>query len=158
MTIRKIPSRLQAVPCSSYAIVVAILFLLVPSTVYSWLPPLSRHAIGNRIAGRPLYSSAEDEQATPDYTGKILFQRSLYELAEDSQVQLQNPLIIEERVRFRPDKEKPGFLVPHGPRTLIIREDYEGKSIFFAFSFLLSFCNLRMICISLQLKTGPAFS
>ena len=135
--------------------VVGIAFLWwIPTAVVSWLPPLSTTSIGARsaIIGRttapttstttPLFSSVvpddddggyeeeedEDEAERPpeDYTGKTIYQRTFYRLSPDSQVQLPNAIMIEERLRFQPDTANPGYILPVGPRTLILREGSEG--------------------------------
>jgi len=132
----------------------AIAFLWVPSAVVSWLPTLSRPSITarNRVAVTlpPLFSSTEglesegqreDEddylgddadpaERTPEnYTGKTIYQRTFYRLSPDSQVQLPNSIMIEERLRFLPDTEREGYILPVGPRTLILREGSEEDDI-----------------------------
>lgn len=113
----------------------AIVFLSVPSGVFSWLPPLT--LAGNKFASKATLSSTQlrssqgeyyDGEARPqeDFTGKTIFQRTFYRLSPDSQVQLPNAIMIEERLRFLPDEANPGYILPVGPRTLILREGSEG--------------------------------
>jgi len=137
-------SKRKALTRSGWVLTGAIAFLWVPSVVFSWLLPLSTSSIGiNRIATTPLFSStegfesesdSEDEEEpaerTPeDYTGKTIYQRTFYRLSPDSQVQLPNSIMIEERLRFLPDTARPGYILPVGPRTLILREGSEEDDI-----------------------------
>ena len=70
-----------------------------------------------------------DEEPRPpeDFTGKTIYQRTFYRLSPDSQVPLPNSVMIEERLRFLPDAANPGYILPVGPRTLIVREGSEGQ-------------------------------
>jgi len=72
-----------------------------------------------------------DEEPRPpeDFTGKTIYQRTFYRLSPDSQVQLPNSVMIEERLRFLPDAANPGYILPVGPRTLIVREGSEEDDI-----------------------------
>jgi len=116
-----------------------IVFLSIPLAVVAWHSPFSRPSIGYRIAPRHLFSSFEDinngqdeepaERPREDFTGKTIFQRTFYRLSPDSQVQLPNAIMIEERLRFVPDMAKPGYILPVGPRTLILREGSEEDDI-----------------------------
>ena len=135
---------------------IGIVLLLIPTAVFSWLPPLSTTSIGRTAAAAVaaagaktttktkttlLFSSTvpeeeveddddddyEEVERTPeDYTGKTIYQRTFYRLSPDSQVQLPNAIMIEERLRFQPDTANPGYILPVGPRTLILREGSEG--------------------------------
>jgi hypothetical protein len=147
----------------------AIVFLWVPSVVFSWLLPLSTSSIGIKgIAKTPLFSSTEGfeseseneeepaERTPEDFTGKTIYQRTFYRLSPDSQVQLPNSIMIEERLRFLPDTTRPGYILPVGPRTLILREGSEGQceittdcvfSVLFLNSVIKSLCTIReMLC------------
>ena len=127
------PKRQTAVRSGWILITGAIVFLCVPSAVFSWLPPLSRPSVGNRapiVSSTELFESYSDEESRPveDFTGKTIYQRTFYRLSPDSQVQLPNSVMIEERLRFLPNTAKQGFILPVGPRTLILREGSEGQS------------------------------
>lgn len=123
----------QAMARSGWALAGALVFLCAPSAVVSWLPPLSRSSIGTTMtATTSLFSSTEDdeepsERPPEDFTGKTIYQRTFYRLSPDSQVQLPNSVMIEERLRFLPDTANPGYILPVGPRTLIVREGSEGQ-------------------------------
>ena len=54
-----------------------------------------------------------------DYTGKTIFQRTFYRLSPDSQVQLPNSIMLEERLRFVPDTTNEGYILPVGPRYVL---------------------------------------
>jgi len=133
-----------------------LLLALEPHTVFSWLPPLQRSSISigraTFSASTALWSSVPEndfdadgdgdddddgdndyEEFEPrppeDYTGKTIFQRTFYRLSPDSQVQLPNALMIEERLRFLPDPTDSEYMLPTGPRTLILREGTEEDDI-----------------------------
>lgn len=59
----------------------------------------------------------------PDLTGKLVVQRVIHRLSEQSDVSVHDALSIEERIRFvqDPDKEA-GYMMPVGRRTLILRD------------------------------------
>jgi len=117
----------------------AIVFLCVPSAVFSWLPPLSKLSVDNRATSAPVFSSTQlfesyseeesEERPQEDFTGKTIYQRTFYRLSSDSQVQLPNAVMIEERLRFLPDTKNTGYILPVGPRTLIVREGSEEDDI-----------------------------
>ena len=67
-------------------------------------------------------SSSSSNSEVPDYTGKIIYQRTFYRLTPVSTVSYPNALVIEERLRYKPDPEREGYILPHGPRTFIFRE------------------------------------
>ena len=62
----------------------------------------------------------DDDEDKPrpveDYTGKTIFQRTFYRLSPDSQVQLPNSIMLEERLRFVADTNREGYILPVGPR------------------------------------------
>lgn len=136
MCSRRSSHRKTAAACSGLALVV---LLSMPFTVVSWAPLAPKPSIRHSIATTPLFSSTEDdyyeddeepaERPQEDYTGKTIYQRTFYRLSPDSQVQLPNAMMIEERLRFVPDTEKPGYILPVGPRTLILREGSEEDDI-----------------------------
>lgn len=135
----------QAVSRNRWALTTgAIVFLSVPSVVFSWLP--SKLSVGNTgrtvsplSSSTRLFESAENydyedeeeyaERPPEDFTGKTIYQRTFYRLSPDSQVQLPNAVIIEERLRFLPDTANPGYILPVGPRTLIVRQGSAGDDI-----------------------------
>lgn len=87
------------------------------------------------------YYEGEEEYAErpqEDFTGKTIYQRTFYRLSPDSQVQLPNAVMIEERLRFLPDTANPGYILPVGPRTLIVRQGSAGQynldGVFLCFS------------------------
>ena len=95
-------------------------------------------SVGNKVTRTQVASSTElfsseadyyNEEPRPqeDFTGKTIYQRTFYRLSPDSQVQLPNAVMIEERLRFLPDTENPGYILPVGPRTLIVRQGSEGE-------------------------------
>jgi hypothetical protein len=65
----------------------------------------------------------DDDEDKPrpveDYTGKTIFQRTFYRLSPDSQVQLPNSIMLEERLRFVADTNNEGYILPVGPRYVI---------------------------------------
>jgi len=69
------------------------------------------------------------ERPPEDYTGKTIFQRTFYRLSPDSQLQLPNSIMLEERLRFQPDANNEGYILPIGPRTLIVREGTEDDEL-----------------------------
>jgi len=72
----------------------------------------------------------EDFERPPeDYTGKTIFQRTFYRLSPDSQLQLPNSIMLEERLRFQADTNNEGYILPIGPRTLIVREGTEDDEL-----------------------------
>lgn len=60
------------------------------------------------------------ERPPEDYTGKTIFQRTFYRLSPDSQLQLPNSIMLEERLRFQPDANNEGYILPIGPRYVQI--------------------------------------
>lgn len=98
--------------------------LLCTGVAFSWVSPLSI-----RPASTAIFSTPEDNSSDNNFEGKTIFQRTFYRLSSDSQVQLPNAVLIEERLRFLPDPEDPGYMVPVGPRTLIVREGTEDDDI-----------------------------
>eukprot|EP00536_Pseudo-nitzschia_multiseries_P014420 jgi/Psemu1/246090/estExt_Genewise1.C_6990004 len=70
-----------------------------------------------------------EARAPEDYTGKTIFQRTFYRLSPESQVQLPNAMMIEERLRFLPDPNDSEYMLPTGLRTLILREGTEEDDI-----------------------------
>ena len=70
--------------------------------------------------------SAETE--TPDLTGKLVVQRVIHKLSEQSDVSDPHALSIEERIRFVADPDRgEGYMKPVGRRTLILRDKNEKE-------------------------------
>ena len=93
--------------------------------VHSWLVTPHRTVL---VQSRPTTSTttslaSSPEGGTTDITGKDIYQRVFYRLSPFSEVDNHNAIVVEERVRFKPDAEKgEGYLKPVGKRTLIIRD------------------------------------
>jgi hypothetical protein len=67
--------------------------------------------------------SAEEAPTVPDFAGKTIYQRTFYRLSSGSKVAKPNALVVEERVRYRPDPNTSNnSIAPWGPATLILRE------------------------------------
>jgi hypothetical protein len=64
--------------------------------------------------------SSESSDEIPDLTGKIVYQRVRHALSPASDVLFHDALTIEERIRFIPDPNRDGYLLPIGLRTLIL--------------------------------------
>ena len=109
------------------------LLLVVPSL--SWLQTrtsLLKHHHHQTTVHHPaskktfssLSSSASDDanSGTPDYTGKTIYQRTFYRLFGDSSLPNPNALVLEERLRFKSDPDRDGYILPVGKRTFIFRK------------------------------------
>lgn len=90
-----------------------------PVVVVAWLPR-SSSTCRSSFASSSLKSTAQSQ--LPDYTGKTIYQRTFYRLTPGSTVSKPNALVIEERLRFQPDQDNPGYILPYGPRTFILRQ------------------------------------
>lgn len=66
--------------------------------------------------------ATETEPSLPDLAGKTIYQRSFYRLSAGSQVSKPNAIVLEERLRFQSDPERPGYILPVGPRSYIFRK------------------------------------
>ena len=100
------------------------------STIHigAWAWISSGAARSQQVRFTELHMSADDDAAMPDLTGKILYQRVLHKLSEQSDVSNHDALSIEERIRFKPDPERgEGYLKPVGRRTLILRDRNEKE-------------------------------
>jgi hypothetical protein len=94
------------------------------SGAWAWTSPVTRRSSGHGLTKLRM----SDEAAMPDLTGKIIYQRVLHKLSEQSDVSMHNALSIEERIRFQPDPERgEGYLKPIGRRTLILRDKNEKE-------------------------------
>jgi hypothetical protein len=74
-------------------------------------------------------TTPDEEEIIPDYEGKTVYQRSFYRLSPGSTVSKPNALVLEERLRFQPDPENPGYLLPFGPRTYLFRQGTQEDEI-----------------------------
>ena len=109
------------------SLLVATTTLATIPVVFSWLPHSGSHflSMATSPARTPsaLQSTEKSEESeVPDYTGKTIYQRTFYRLSPGSTVSKPNALILEERLRFQPDPNNPGYILPKGPRTLILRK------------------------------------
>ena len=98
------------------------LFSLLAPT-YAWLPSSSSQLLGRRPTTRLASSEMED------LDGKIIYQRTHYRLSPGSTVSIPNALVLEERLRFQPDPQNKGYVLPTGPRTFILREGTDTHDI-----------------------------
>lgn len=96
------------------------------AVVNAWMP---RSSVPRRLSsfqGTTITSSKTvlaAESGIPDISGKDIYQRAFYRLTPYSEVDDYDAIIVEERVRFKPDEAKgEGSLKPVGPRTLILRD------------------------------------
>ncbi|CAB9499532.1 expressed unknown protein [Seminavis robusta] len=73
-----------------------------------------------------LFETSEEKSSSnevPDLAGKDIYQRAFYRLSPFSEVENFSNVVVEERVRFKPDPEKGETSIkPVGPRTLILRD------------------------------------
>jgi hypothetical protein len=99
------------------------LFSLLAPTCWAWLPTPSSQL----LAGRPTTHLASSEME--DLDGKIIYQRTHYRLSPGSTVSIPNALVVEERLRFKPDPNNKGYVLPLGPRTFILREGTDTHDI-----------------------------
>lgn len=105
------------------------------SVVTSFLPPspsrgvLSTLTVARTTSSRLQESASDESPEIPDYTGKIIYQRTFYRLTPASTVSYSNALVIEERLRYKPDPKQEGYIQPYGPRTLILRQGTDEDRI-----------------------------
>jgi hypothetical protein len=66
--------------------------------------------------------ATETESGLPDLEGKTVYQRAFYRLTRGSQVSKPNAIVLEERLRFQSDPERPDYILPVGPRSYIFRK------------------------------------
>lgn len=65
-----------------------------------------------------------------DLTDKVVHQRVRHRLSPQSDVSVQDALVIEERIRFIPDEDRDGYLVPVGRRTLSLLDGTSGEEFY----------------------------
>ena len=103
-----------------YLLILGLVATTTPVVLsFSSHPPYSSSTAATVTPTR-LHESSSSE--VPDYTGKIIYQRTFYRLTPASTVSCPNALVIEERLRYKTDPERAGYILPHGPRTFLFRE------------------------------------
>ena len=116
-----------------------------PSARFAFLPTkrrVDRHSCRTivRLNDSTTPPDADKEGADDDdqWKGKDIYQRVFYRFSPGSEVSQHNALVVEERCRFTADPERPGYVLPVGKRTLILRdgkvEDGEIGNDFFTLS------------------------
>ena len=97
--------------------------------LHAWITstPRSSHRVlsSRSVSLFAAEDTSEDERPSlPDMSGKTLYQRVFYRFSPGSEVDVKNAIVVEERVRFRPDPEREteGYVVPFGHRTMILRD------------------------------------
>jgi len=111
----------------SFVVSFLLLCSLTKHTVHAWFPPSFPLLSSSRYKATRLFESKSEESSNeasiPDIAGKNIFGRVFYRLSDYSEVDICNNLLVEERVRFKPDEAKgEGCLKPAGRRTLILRD------------------------------------
>lgn len=103
-----------------HSILLGITTCATTPVVFSFLPPIHQHR--SSLSSLQSSSTTEQQPEVPDYTGKTIYQRTFYRLSPGSSVSHPNAVVLEERLRFQPDPSNPGYILPKGPRTFIIRK------------------------------------
>lgn len=62
------------------------------------------------------------DDSSSSLEGKDIYQRVFYRFSPGSDVAVHNAVIVEERCRFGADPDRTGYILPMGPRTLILRD------------------------------------
>ena len=87
----------------------------------------------SNLLQRLFSSSTDTTTATPDqdnssnstnenpWMGNDMYQRIFYRFSRGSDVTYHDAIIIEERCRFVVDPQRPDYMIPQGPRTLLLR-------------------------------------
>jgi hypothetical protein len=101
------------------------LFSLLAPTCWAWLPTRTTSQL---LGGRPTTTRLASSEME-DLDGKIIYQRTHYRLSPGSTVSIPNALVLEERLRFKPDPNNKGYVLPTGPRTFILREGTDTYDI-----------------------------
>jgi hypothetical protein len=102
-------------------LLVIIVFSALQPLVLAWISSPRAFSSSSR-----LFSSSNEQ--IPDLTGKIIVQRVIHRLSEQSDVSVHDNLSIEERIRFVKDPKKDdGSVLPVGRRTLILRDKNEKE-------------------------------
>jgi hypothetical protein len=66
-------------------------------------------------------SSSSSTLPTQQWVDKDLYQRVFYRFSPSSDIDIHDAIVVEDRCRFRLDPERPDYIIPHGPRTIILR-------------------------------------
>lgn len=112
--------------CTEKLLIVALAyFSVLQSGAWAWIARAPALTTTPRANSR-LFSSSEEQ--IPDLSEKIVVQRVIHRLSEQSDVSVPDALSIEERIRFVADPEKDdGSVLPVGRRTLILRDSKEKE-------------------------------
>lgn len=100
---------------------------LICNPASSWIAHPQKVTATRRATSYLASSAAEghDADATAldnSLQGKDIYQRVFYRFSPGSEVGVHNAVVVEERCRFTVDPERPDYILPIGPRTLILRE------------------------------------
>jgi hypothetical protein len=109
-----------------------------------------------------LWSSSESSDDTPlsRYQGKDVYQRIFYRFSPGSDVSIRDAMVVEERGRYTVDPQRLEYILPVGPRTLLLRngrvDDGEIGDDFFSLSTSLDGTNVQsaLVC-ALYLAANP---
>ena len=80
----------------------------------------TRHGSSSRLQQQP--SPEESSTAIDEWKDQDIYQRVFYRFTPGSDVDIPNAMIVEERCRFTADRERPGYILPVGRRTVILRD------------------------------------
>lgn len=110
-------------------LLVTTLALLSTLQAWAWVPPSTRARSSLSKQLRMSSSEPQQEEASmPNLTGKLVVQRVIHRLSEQSDVSVHDALSIEERIRFVQDPKKgSGYMMPVGRRTLILRDKKDNE-------------------------------
>jgi hypothetical protein len=129
------PITMRALPASPAIFLLAL--FLSNHVAHSWIYPsagVTRESHASSFQSKQrrstpiLLSTPEASQgATGDGTttnlaGKTIYQRAFYRFSPDSDVEVHDAIVIEERVRFEQDPTNMEYIRPMGERTLILRD------------------------------------
>jgi hypothetical protein len=74
-----------------------------------------------RLSSSPTPTDQNDNSIS-QWQGKDIYQRVFYRFSPGSDVSIPQALVVEERCRFVADPNRPDYIIPIGPRTLILRD------------------------------------
>lgn len=83
-----------------------------------------RSSFSGQSESETSYSSSSNSAIllSTDLSDKTIYQRAFYSFSQGSDVDIHKSIVIEERVRFQADPNRAGYIIPIGPRTLILRD------------------------------------